>query len=133
MPTLLTWPHSALIHDFKGENWGADRGRAQAMGQLCLKFDPTEPEPGAHASTRSPRCGCARRTRSATCKTSCGCWSIRTARGCRITGIAPARGVEASSCQLYEGRDPTLAACEARLSIRRKPQRNDGATHVRRA
>jgi type IV secretion system protein VirD4 len=22
VPTLLTWPHSAIVHDIKGENWG---------------------------------------------------------------------------------------------------------------
>jgi type IV secretion system protein VirD4 len=42
IPTLLTWPHSALIHDIKGENWQLTAGARKAMGQLCLKFDPTD-------------------------------------------------------------------------------------------
>lgn len=42
VPTLLTWPHSALIHDLKGENWQLTAGARQRMGQLCLKFDPTD-------------------------------------------------------------------------------------------
>lgn len=42
IPTLLTWPHSALIHDIKGENWQLTAGTRQRMGQLCLKFDPTD-------------------------------------------------------------------------------------------
>jgi type IV secretion system protein VirD4 len=42
IPTLLTWPHSALIHDLKGENWELTAGARSAMGQLCLKFDPTD-------------------------------------------------------------------------------------------
>jgi type IV secretion system protein VirD4 len=41
IPTLLTWPHSALIHDLKGENWELTAGARKRMGQLCLKFDPT--------------------------------------------------------------------------------------------
>jgi type IV secretion system protein VirD4 len=42
VPTLLTWPHSALIHDIKGENWQLTAGARKAMGHLCLKFDPTD-------------------------------------------------------------------------------------------
>ncbi|MGO9454336.1 MAG: type IV secretory system conjugative DNA transfer family protein [Candidatus Binataceae bacterium] len=42
LPTLLTWPHSALIHDLKGENWNLTAGARKSMGQLCLKFDPTD-------------------------------------------------------------------------------------------
>ena len=44
VPTLLTWPHSALIHDFKGELWPLTAGARQHMGQLCLKFDPADPD-----------------------------------------------------------------------------------------
>jgi type IV secretion system protein VirD4 len=43
IPTLLTWPHSALVHDIKGENWALTAGRRASMGQVCLKFDPTDP------------------------------------------------------------------------------------------
>ena len=43
VPTLLAWPHSALIHDFKGELWGLTAGARKRMGQLCFKFDPTDP------------------------------------------------------------------------------------------
>jgi type IV secretion system protein VirD4 len=42
IPTLLTWPHSALIHDIKGENWQLTAGVRKRMSQLCLKFDPTD-------------------------------------------------------------------------------------------
>lgn len=41
-PTLLTWPHSALIHDLKGENWELTAGARRRMGHLCLKFEPTD-------------------------------------------------------------------------------------------
>jgi type IV secretion system protein VirD4 len=42
VPTLLTWPHAALVHDLKGENWQLTAGARRAMGQVCLKFDPTD-------------------------------------------------------------------------------------------
>jgi type IV secretion system protein VirD4 len=42
VPTMLSWPHSALIHDIKGENWELTAGLRKRMGQLCLKFDPTD-------------------------------------------------------------------------------------------
>lgn len=42
LPTLLTWPASAVIHDVKGENWELTAGyRAQFSN--CLLFDPTNP------------------------------------------------------------------------------------------
>jgi type IV secretion system protein VirD4 len=42
VPTLLSWPHSTLVHDLKGENWQLTAGARQRMGQICLKFDPTD-------------------------------------------------------------------------------------------
>jgi type IV secretion system protein VirD4 len=42
VPTLLTWPHSALIHDLKGENWALTAGWRKRIGHICLKFDPTD-------------------------------------------------------------------------------------------
>jgi type IV secretion system protein VirD4 len=42
IPTLLTWPHSALIHDLKGENWALTAGWRKSMGHACLKFDPSD-------------------------------------------------------------------------------------------
>jgi type IV secretion system protein VirD4 len=39
---LLTWPHSALVHDLKGENWQLTAGARQGLGHICLKFDPTD-------------------------------------------------------------------------------------------
>jgi type IV secretion system protein VirD4 len=41
IPTLLSWRHSALIHDIKGEAWAVTSGFRKALGQKCLKFDPT--------------------------------------------------------------------------------------------
>jgi type IV secretion system protein VirD4 len=42
VPSLLTWPHSVLVHDMKGENWVLSAGwRSRELDRLCLKFDPT--------------------------------------------------------------------------------------------
>ena len=46
LPTLLTWPHSVLVHDVKIENWNLTAGARKRMGQLCLKFEPASAEPG---------------------------------------------------------------------------------------
>ena len=42
VPTLLTWPGSAVIHDVKGENWALTAGW-RAQFSHCLLFDPTNP------------------------------------------------------------------------------------------
>ena len=46
IPTLLTWPHSVIVHDLKGENWALTAGARKHLGQLCLKFEPASPESG---------------------------------------------------------------------------------------
>ncbi|MCC6469705.1 MAG: conjugal transfer protein TraG [Alphaproteobacteria bacterium] len=40
VPTLLTWPASAIVHDIKGENWQLTAGFRSHHGQVLL-FDPT--------------------------------------------------------------------------------------------
>jgi type IV secretion system protein VirD4 len=40
VPTLLTWPGSAIVHDIKGENWGLTAGWRAQFGRVLL-FDPT--------------------------------------------------------------------------------------------
>jgi type IV secretion system protein VirD4 len=42
LPTLLTWPGSAVVHDIKGENWTLTAGW-RAKFSHCLLFDPTSP------------------------------------------------------------------------------------------
>jgi type IV secretion system protein VirD4 len=42
VPTLLTWGHSAVIHDIKGENWTLTAGWRSRFSH-CLLFDPTNP------------------------------------------------------------------------------------------
>lgn len=41
IPTLLAWPHSVVVIDVKGENYAFTAGRRHKMGQVVLKFDPT--------------------------------------------------------------------------------------------
>jgi type IV secretion system protein VirD4 len=40
VPTLLTWPGSAIVHDIKGENWNLTSGWRARFGRVLL-FDPT--------------------------------------------------------------------------------------------
>jgi len=42
IPTLLSWPHSVVAHDIKGENFALTAGwRARELGSRVLKFDPS--------------------------------------------------------------------------------------------
>lgn len=43
IPTLLTWPHSAVIHDIKGENWQLTSGYRSGFSE-CLQFNPADPK-----------------------------------------------------------------------------------------
>jgi type IV secretion system protein VirD4 len=42
LPTLLTWPGSAVVHDIKGENWALTAGWRSKFSHSLL-FDPTNP------------------------------------------------------------------------------------------
>jgi type IV secretion system protein VirD4 len=47
VPTLLTWPGSAIVHDIKGENWGLTAGWRARFGRVLL-FDPTNTQSTAY-------------------------------------------------------------------------------------
>jgi type IV secretion system protein VirD4 len=47
VPSLLTWPGSAIVHDVKGENWTLTAGWRARFGRV-LKFDPTDSESAAY-------------------------------------------------------------------------------------
>ncbi len=47
VPTLLTWPGSAIVHDIKGENWGLTAGWRARFGSVLL-FDPTNTKSSAY-------------------------------------------------------------------------------------
>jgi type IV secretion system protein VirD4 len=41
IPTLLEWPHSAVVLDIKSELWQTTAGhRESELGNVCLRFDP---------------------------------------------------------------------------------------------
>ncbi len=47
LPTLLSWPHSTVVYDIKGENYALTAGwREKQAGQRVLKFSPVELEGG---------------------------------------------------------------------------------------
>src|SRR5437870_1145291 len=47
IPTLLTWPGSAIVHDIKGENWQLTAGWRARFARVLL-FDPTNAESSAY-------------------------------------------------------------------------------------
>ncbi|MBZ8134114.1 conjugal transfer protein TraG [Afifella sp. IM 167] len=47
VPSLLTWPGSAIVHDIKGENWDLTAGFRSRYGRVLL-FDPTDPKSSAY-------------------------------------------------------------------------------------
>jgi len=47
VPTLLTWPGSAIVHDIKGENWQLTAGFRARFGRALL-FDPTNSASAAY-------------------------------------------------------------------------------------
>jgi type IV secretion system protein VirD4 len=117
VPTLLTWPHSVLVHDIKGENWALTSGARQRMGQLCLKFAPASDD--SDGARYNPLSEVRLRTPN----------EIRDVRNIVQMIIDPdGKGLpdhwsrEGSAFltgmildQLYTGRDKTLAGLEARL------------------
>ncbi|RVB80642.1 MULTISPECIES: conjugal transfer protein TraG [unclassified Mesorhizobium] len=47
VPSLLTWPGSAIVHDIKGENWELTAGWRARFGRVVL-FDPTNAASAAY-------------------------------------------------------------------------------------
>ncbi|MER9463689.1 conjugal transfer protein TraG [Mesorhizobium sp. M0387] len=47
VPSLLTWPSSAVVHDIKGENWQLTSGFRARHGRVLL-FDPTNPKSSSY-------------------------------------------------------------------------------------
>ena len=47
VPTLLSWPASAVVHDIKGENWSLTAGWRSRFSH-CLLFNPTDPASAAY-------------------------------------------------------------------------------------
>ena len=47
VPSLLTWPGSAIVHDIKGENWDLTAGWRSRFSRTLL-FDPTDAKSAAY-------------------------------------------------------------------------------------
>jgi len=47
VPSLLTWPGSAIVHDIKGENWQLTAGWRSRFSRVLL-FNPTDPASAAY-------------------------------------------------------------------------------------
>jgi len=47
VPTLLSWPGSAVVHDIKGENWHLTAGWRERFSH-CLLFNPTDARSAAY-------------------------------------------------------------------------------------
>lgn len=47
VPTLLTWPGSAVVHDIKGENWEITSGWRSKFSH-CILFNPTDSRSAAY-------------------------------------------------------------------------------------
>jgi len=117
IPTLLSWPHSVLVHDLKGENWALTAGARKQMGQICLRFAPASAE--ADGARYNPLAEVRLRTPN----------EIRDVRNIVQMIIDPdGKGLpdhwsrEGSAFltgmildQLYAGREQTLSGLEARL------------------
>ena len=58
VPTLLTWPGSAIVHDIKGENWRLTSACRGAFSRVLL-FDPTNPKSAAYNPLLEVRRGAA--------------------------------------------------------------------------
>lgn len=118
VPTLLTWRHSALIHDLKDELWPLTAGARKRMGQVCMRFAPSLREQGlarfnplAEVRLRTSReirdvHNIVRMISDPYGKGPPSHWD--RAGDAALTGFI--------LHQLYEGHAPTLAGVEARLS-----------------
>lgn len=49
LPTLLSWPHSSVVLDIKGENFAFTSGYMASAGHKVLRFDPSD-DTGASAA-----------------------------------------------------------------------------------
>lgn len=56
VPTLLSWPASAVVHDIKGENWHLTAGWRSRFSH-CLLFNPTDAKSAAYNPLLEVRSG----------------------------------------------------------------------------
>jgi type IV secretion system protein VirD4 len=120
VPTLLTWPGSAIVHDIKGENWDLTAGFRAHHGRV-LRFDPTSMTSAAYNPLLEVRRGE---------------WEVRDVQNVADVLVDPEGSLEkrnhwektshsllvgAILHVLYAERDKTLAGVAAFLSDPRRP------------
>lgn len=120
VPTLLTWPGSAIVHDIKGENWELTAGFRSRHGRVLL-FDPTNPKSAAYNPLLEVRKGE---------------WEVRDVQNVADVLVDPEGSLEkrnhwektshsllvgAILHVLYAEKDKTLAGVAAFLSDPRRP------------
>ncbi|OOO17814.1 conjugal transfer protein TraG [Rhizobium sophoriradicis] len=120
VPTLLTWPGSAIVHDIKGENWELTAGFRARHGRVLL-FDPTNPNSAAYNPLLEVRKGE---------------WEVRDVQNVADVLVDPEGSLEkrnhwektshsllvgAILHVLYAEKDKTLAGVAAFLSDPRRP------------
>lgn len=120
VPSLLTWPGSAIVHDIKGENWQLTAGFRARHGRVLL-FDPTNGASAAYNPLLEIRKGP---------------WEVRDVQNVADVLVDPEGSLEkrnhwektshallvgAILHVLYAGEDKTLAGVAAFLSDPRQP------------
>lgn len=120
IPTLLTWPGSAIVHDIKGENWTLTAGFRARFGRVLL-FDPTNTKSAAYNPLLEVRRGA---------------WEVRDVQNVADVLVDPEGSLEkrnhwektshsllvgAILHVLYAERDKTLAGVANFLSDPRRP------------
>ncbi|MDC9813940.1 conjugal transfer protein TraG [Rhizobium binxianense] len=120
VPTLLTWPGSAIVHDIKGENWELTAGFRARHGRVLL-FDPTNANSAAYNPLLEVRKGE---------------WEVRDVQNVADVLVDPEGSLEkrnhwektshsllvgAILHVLYAEKDKTLAGVAAFLSDPRRP------------
>lgn len=120
VPTLLTWPGSAIVHDIKGENWELTSGFRARHGRVLL-FDPTNAASSAYNPLLEVRKGE---------------WEVRDVQNVADVLVDPEGSLEkrnhwektshsllvgAILHVLYAEKDKTLAGVAAFLSDPRRP------------
>lgn len=120
VPSLLTWPGSAIVHDIKGENWQLTAGFRARHGRVLL-FDPTNPKSSAYNPLLEVRRGE---------------WEVRDVQNIADILVDPEGSLEkrnhwektshallvgAILHVLYAEKDKTLAGVSAFLSDPRRP------------
>ncbi|MEE4452078.1 conjugal transfer protein TraG [Novosphingobium resinovorum] len=120
VPTLLTWPASAIVHDIKGENWQLTAGFRSRHARVLL-FDPTNVASAAYNPLLEIRKGA---------------WEVRDVQNVADVLVDPEGSLEkrnhwektshallvgAILHVLYAGEDKTLAGVAAFLSDPARP------------